>query len=223
MANNNKIVPKSEYVSDLMPKEMPSAWGVSPKLSEGITRMLSMQSVKHGMYASIPIVCRGSECPYAEVCPLLQMQLAPVGERCPIEIALILKGFDDYSTEFNIDQSNIVDMTIVKDLIDLDVQINRANNILAIDGSFMQDIVVTITENGDQITNPAIHKASEYKDKLLKKKHEMLTLMNSTRKDKASDKLTVVLDPSTYAAQLMSQAAAMKGKRVIDVETDDEE
>jgi hypothetical protein len=46
--------------------------------------------------------------------------------------------------------------------------------------------------------------------------------MNSTRKDKAGDKLTLSLDPSSYASQLMSQIAGnMKPGQIIDAQYDE--
>lgn len=227
MANkddDNSLVPKSEHVNDLIPVELPSAWGSSQRLMKAVEKSIPQLKMKHGMYAAIPIVCRGHECPYAKTCPLLREGLAPTGERCPIEISMILTKFEDYCSEFDIDQQNVVDMSMVKDLIDVEIQINRADNILAIDGSFMQEIVVAVSENGDEIVNPQIHKASDYKDRLLKRKHDILHLMNSTRKDKAGDKLTVQLDPSSYASKLMAQVAEMNhGRKVIDVEDLDDE
>lgn len=200
--------------------QLPSAWGSSDKLKTAVGIATQMGNVKHGMYAAIPIVCKGELCPYAKTCPLVEMNMAPVKERCPIEISQILQRFDAYTEELGIDTDNIVDMTLVKDLIDLDVQLNRADMKLAADGDFLQDIVVTVTENGDEITNPAIHKAVEYKEKLLKKRHDILQLLHSTRKDKAGDKITITMDPSSYASQLMAQAAAMQ-KNIIDVTPDE--
>lgn len=221
--NKRSLVPKSERIEDLMEIELPAAWGSSTKLKAAIGNSLRAGSVKHGLFAAIPMVCRGADkCVYADTCPLAMQDMEPTGERCPIEISHILTKYKAYTEELNIDQDNIVDMSLVKDLIDLDVQIARADNKLAIDGDFIQMVTVTVTEEGDEIQNPAIHKAVEYKDKLLKKRHDVLGLLHSTRKDKAGDKLTVVLDPSSYAAQLMAQANAMRDG-AIDITPQDEE
>jgi hypothetical protein len=222
MSDNDKyIVPKSEHIDDLMGVELPDAWGSSDKVKKAITKSITRQRVKHGLYASIPMVCRGEGCAYSDTCPLYAVDEHPEGERCPIEISHILTKFQAYTKELDVDQENIIDMTLVKDLIDLDVQLARADNKLAIDGDFIQMITTHVTEEGDEIQNPAIHKAVEYKEKLLKKRHDVLQLLHSTRKDKAGDKLTIQLDPSTYASQLMAQAAAMQGATIIDVTPED--
>jgi hypothetical protein len=204
--------------------ELPAAWGNSAKSKKAIQKSVKASNVKHGLYASIPMICRGEGCAYKETCPLFAEDEHPMGERCPLEISQILTRFQEYTKELNIqDFDNIIDMTLVKDLIDIDVQIIRADNKLAIDGDFIQMVTVTVTEDGDEIQNPAVHKAVEYKEKLLKKRHDILQLLNSTRKDKAGDKLSITLDPSTYAAQLMAEAAGLNRKNVIDIEPEGDE
>lgn len=222
MDNKKKeIVVRSEHINDLMSVELPDAWGSSEKIQKAIHKSIGRANVKHGLYASIPMVCRGEDCAYKDTCPLFIADEHPEGERCPIEISHILTKFQSYTNQLDVDQENIIDMSLIKDLIDLDVQISRADNKLAIDGDFIQMITTAVTEDGDEIQNPSIHQAVLYKEKLLKKRHDILQLLHSTRKDKAGDKVTVVLDPSTYAAQLMAQAAKMEN--IIDVTPDEED
>lgn len=225
MADDMNLVPKSETVESLIAQqhELPAEWRFqSEKGNRAMAIAKEMAAVKHGLYAAIPIVCKAHACPYAATCPLLQMDMAPLGERCPIEISKILKGFETYSRELQIDEDNIVDMTLLKDLLDIEVQIDRANKKLANDADFIQDVVVTISEHGDEITQPQIHKAVDFKDKLIKQKQNILQLLHSTRKDKAGDKMTITLDPSTYAAQLMAEAAKQR-QNVIDVTPDEDD
>jgi hypothetical protein len=224
--DEKNLMPKSENVDDLMPikgAQMPMEWQFSSKGREALQIATRMAAVKHGLYASIPMICKNHACPYAGTCPLVAIDMAPEKERCPLEVSKILKRFEQYSAELDIDEDNIVDMTLVKDLIDIDIQLIRADNKLAVDADFIQDVIITVTEHGDEITAPQIHKAVEYKDKLLKKRHDILQLLHSTRKDKAGDKLTIQLDPSTYAAQLMAQAASKSKDGVIDITPDEDD
>lgn len=223
---DKSVTPRSENVEDLTIKSeprMPMEWQFSDKGNQALVIARQMANIKHGLYASIPMLCKGEACPYAGTCPLLAMNLAPEKERCPLEVSKIMKRFEQYSSELDIDEDNIVDMTLIKDLIDIDIQLIRADNKLAVDADFIQDVIITITEHGDEITQPQIHKAVDYKDKLLKKRHDILGLLHSTRKDKAGDKLTITLDPSTYAAQLMAQAQDRNKDGVIDVTPEDED
>lgn len=213
---------KQSQINSLTSVEMPKAWKLSDRGREAIQLAVGMAQTKHGLYASIPMLCKGEECPYAAVCPLVEMGKAPVGERCSLEIAMILKKYEEYSQEFGIDENNVVDMGLVKDLIDYDIQLFRAENKIAVQGDFVEDVVVTVTEGGEAITAPQLSKATEYKDKIMTKRFKILELMNSTRKDKAGDKMTISLDPSSYASQLMSQIAGnMKPGQIIDMDYDE--
>jgi hypothetical protein len=209
MAEQKNAVSKQQKMESMTNVEMPSSWKLSDKGRDAIKLAVGMAQTKHGLYASIPMLCKAEACPYATVCPLVEMGAAPKGERCPLEIATILKQFEEYKEEFSVDEDNIVDMGFVKDLIDCDIQTFRAENKMAVDGDFLEDVVVTVTEGGEEISNPQISKAAEYKERVQTKKHKILQLMHSTRKDKAGDKLSIVLDPSSYASQLMEQAEKM--------------
>lgn len=215
------LVPK-KYTQDLEKVEFPSAWKLSDAGIAAIKHGVAMNKTKHGMYASIPMLCRGKECAYAEVCPMLQQGFDPTGERCPLEISLILTRFEDYKEEFNVVEDDFVDMSLIKDLIDYDVQLMRAENKMAMDGDFTEENVVGIDDStGDPIVQKKISNAAEYKDRVIAKRHKVLELMNSTRKDKAGSKLTIQMDPSSYAADLMKQIEgggnAITGQ-VIDIE-----
>lgn len=215
------LVPK-KYTQDLEKVEFPSAWKLSDAGIAAIKHGVAMNKTKHGMYASIPMLCRGKECAYAEVCPMLQQGFDPTGERCPLEISLILTRFEDYKEEFNVVEDDFVDMSLIKDLIDYDVQLMRAENKMAMDGDFTEENVVGIDDStGDPIVQKKISNAAEYKDRVIAKRHKVLELMNSTRKDKAGSKLTIQMDPSSYAADLMRQIEgggnAITGQ-VIDIE-----
>lgn len=202
--------------------EMPATWKVSSETRGMIAQSLDIYNTKHGLYAAIPMMCKGDACPYAEVCPLLAGGMDPSGTRCPLEIGMILKRYDEYKNEFNIDEDDVVDMGLVKDLVDYDIQLFRAENRIAMQADFIEDVVITVTEGGQEITAPRISQAADYKEKIMTKKHKVLQLMHSTRSDKAGDKLTLTLDPSSYAAQLMSQVASeMKPGQIFDADYED--
>lgn len=193
-------------LTDMEKVDFPSTWKLSEKGIQAIQHGVAMHKTKHGMYASIPMICKAEDCQYAEVCPLVEMSAAPKGERCPLEISLILTSFEDYKTSLGVDPDNIVDMGLVKDLIDCDVQVMRAENKMAVDGDFIEEAVIGIDdETGDPIIQKRISQASDYKERIIAKKHKILNLLNSTRKDKAGQKISVTMDPSSYAATIMEK------------------
>lgn len=202
--------------------EMPATWKISNEAKGMITDSLAMYSTKHGLYAAIPIVPSTDECLYGDLCPLNRSAMSHKGERCPLEISLIMKRYDEYVRDFGIIETDVVDMGLVKDLVDYDVQLFRAENKISRDADFIEEVTIAVTEGGREITAPQISKAAEYKERIMNKKHQVLKLMNSTRADKAGDKLTLTLDPSSYAAQLMSQVAGdMKPGQIFEGEYED--
>lgn len=183
-----------------------SLWNISRKNHEVIERSYNAFGTEFGLYASIPMLCKGPECVYAELYPDLHGDLAEPGERCPVEIALIMSRYDQYKNDLMIDPEDTVDMSILRDVIDYDVQIVRAENKVAVEGDFVKDVTVGISQTGQEIIQEQITQASEYKQRIQDARNKALNLLNSTRKDKAGDKLVLSMDPSSYTRDLLEKA-----------------
>ena len=178
-------------------------WKMSEESKEAITSAVAMMNTEYGLYATIPLICKGEDCIYAKLFPEMHGDLSVSGERCPVEIALIMTKYSQYKNELGIEEGDAVDMSILRDVIDYDIQIVRAENKMAIEGDFVKDVTVGISQTGVPIIQEQITQAAEYKDKIQKKRNDALKMLNSTRKDKAGEKLNLVMDPSTYATQLL--------------------
>jgi hypothetical protein len=182
-------------------------WGLDEKMVKGINRASSISSLKHGMMAQIPIRCYGEKCPYAETC-YIPPDERPANGRCPVEVAAIMDLFDKYCHNLGVTKDDIVDIGLIKELVDLDIQLVRADNRLAASADFVEEVVTFVTNNGQAYTTPQLNKAVEYKDKIRRERHRILQLLNSTRKDRESG--TRVGDPSTFAAALMAKARELE-------------
>lgn len=183
-----------------------TAWTQNPNAVQAIEIAKRLRSTKHGMYASVPIICKAEHCPYAESCELQQMQLAPYGDKCPMEIAAIEDLFQRYCSDMDInpeDPRQQVDAIMVKEVVDIDISMLRCDKKMAISADFIVDQVVNVTEDGDAITRQELHPLTEYKEKLRAQKFKTLNLLNSTRKDKEGSKINVQFDPSERAAQML--------------------
>lgn len=180
-------------------------------------------SGKHGVVSSIPIICRGDKCPYYETCtmPALGIDIETiVGQRCPIEITKIMNKFNAYVEDFDIslEDADLVTIGLIKELIDYEIQIDRADSVMARQGDFLEEVVVGVDANGRPIKNKEIAKLIDYKERATKKRHDILQLLNSTPKDKAGQKINVTMDPSTYAATLMARAKELREGGFLDAE-----
>ena len=208
----------------------PVQWNFNNVAVEAVQKMSSAlgSSGKHGIVASIPIICRGDKCPFLETCTMSTLKIDVndlIGQRCPIEISILMKRFEEYVDYFEIDLENVDQVVIglIKELIDYEIQIERADNAMAKQGDFLENVVVGISADGKPIMNREIAKPVEYKERAIKKKHDILQLLNSTPKDKAGQKLNITMDPSTYAAQLLSKAKELEDFEIIDVDAIGEE
>ncbi len=200
-----------------------SAWTSNPTAVEAIEIAKRLRSTKHGMYASVPIICKAEACPYADSCYLHQMGLAPYGEKCPVEIAAIEDLFVRYCSDMNInpeDPAQQVDAIMVKEVVDLDVSMLRCDKKMAISADFIIDQVVGVTDEGEAISRQELHPLTEYKEKLRTQKYKTLNLLNSTRKDKEGSRVNVTFDPSERAAEMLKIQQDMQ---MIDMQENDAE
>lgn len=169
-------------------------WGISQTTAKEIGNMNRVYASKHGMFASVPIVCRGTDCAYKDVCMVSQGSRV-VGQRCPMEIAAILARYEQWCNHFNIDTTqdeidpkDLVDATLIKDLVNIEVQILRAENKIALNGDFMADTLLDIDKKCQPYFGKIVSAEAEFLMTLQEKKIKILNQLNATRKDKAADK-----------------------------------
>lgn len=210
MAENLKKLALEKQKKHEMERTAPSAWRLSPRGRTAVSRGVALFQTDFGLYAAIPMLCKGEECAYATLFPELHEGAVEDGERCPVEVAFIMTKYDQYVQELEIQPQDAVDMSILRDLIDYDVQLLRADNKMALEGDFLKEQIVSIDEAGRPIFREDISATANYKDKIQTKRNRALELLNSTRKDKAGTKLSVVMDPSTYATELLRKGQGQK-------------
>lgn len=207
-----------------LPAEVPNLpWlKMSEKATKAVQLSRSVQKTKHGLFANIPIVCQGPVCPYGETCMALGNDVAPEGEPCPVEIAQILELYDKYTEELKIDTTQMVNLSLLKSLIDAEITIARCEAILAKDANIIQELVTSVLPNGRVIKNPAPHIALDIKAKAIKQKNEAMQLLNSTPKDKAKTEGINIIDASTYASRIRAEAERLRREqeKIIDVKPD---
>lgn len=196
---------------------MPVGWTYNNNASlDNVRKARAVANMKHGMYSGVPIICRGANCPFRETCWIPDNELEE-GSRCPIEVGAIMERFDSYTEELGIKDNDTVDQGILKDVIDIEITMLRADNSLAISGDFIEEVVAGVDSQGRSIKRPEVHKALEVKMKLRAERIKLLSQLNSTRKDKKQE-LAGLTDPSSIAAALMQKVRALQDKgQIIDV------
>lgn len=183
---------KDNYNSFMKLVRQGNAWNLTDAGMLGVKAAMSMISTKTGMYARIPIYCKGKKCPYEESCPIYQNGLAPEGEACPIEIALIGKKWNDYSDQFELssEDASPTDRALVEEIITMELYMERCRALMSKEVSPIQEVVVGISEQtGEAITQPKTSETIIAYEKFSKKRNEDYGLLMATRKDKSKVKV----------------------------------
>lgn len=211
-----------------------NVFGVSQTALQKAKQTCERYKKKHGLYASIPLVCSGCDCFYFGLCDIqeevleddLKEEKELIGGKCPLEIGAIVSRFDSWCNHFQIEvdendcirDSDLVDASLIRDLIDLEIQILRAENRVAVSGDFMADTLVEVDRECNAHYEKTVSPELVYKMTLMDKRHKVLNLLNSTRKDKSKD-MRLDLNP---AVQSLSVFADLNEKlKTADISFDD--
>lgn len=185
-------------------------WGLDDDALIRAEISASKFKLKHGMFAGIPLICKKDKCPYKVVCTIPEKHRI-IGNRCPIEIGAIMSRFDSWCAHFNIESDNdyikdedLVDATLIRDLVDNEIQIMRAENRVAMSSDFITKTISSIDNKGRAYYEDAVSPESEFKLQLLDKRYKILQLLNSTRKDKAKE-VKLELNPSQQAMSIFKK------------------
>lgn len=175
-----------EIIQQIQKQDNP--WGISPRGEMAKTLAISKMKTTHGMYARIPLVCRGENCPYAEQCKLLPYGMAPQGEYCSEELAQIDLRAIGYAMDVDYDGASFTDKNLISELIMLDVMLERCKALLAKDGTPVIDIAIGVDKDGNEIRQPSVSKAWDMYERVSKKRDATYQLLMMTRKDKSKKK-----------------------------------
>ena len=204
MANTTAITSKQKdfnnmnSLPDLTGKSgdeiLASVWGLDKNKIKEVKNISRVYYTKHGMFASIPIICQNKKCAYKDVCMIDPAQRID-GQRCPMEIAAIITRFNQWCEHFNIETvgdviepKDLVDASLIKDLVNIEIQILRAENKIALSGDFIGETLVDVDKKCNPYYGYVVTPESEFLMTLQDKKMKILNQLNATRKDKAADK-----------------------------------
>lgn len=143
------------------------------------------QKTRTSMFASIPMRCEAERCIFAQTCPLLQENLAPKGKPCPLEMSIVSQFTVEYMQQLDVSPDNLVEVSMVRDLVDQEVQYIRKTKLLAKE-HFIQENVIGIDSNtGEPILKKELHLAVELEDRLHKRRKDLRNQLLATREARA--------------------------------------
>lgn len=160
----------------------PENWSDEDK--EKAVEMIRPQKTKTSMFASIPMTCEASRCIFADTCPLMKENLAPKGKPCPLEMSIVAQFTSEYMEQLDVHPDNLVEVSMVRDLVDQEVQYMRKTKLLAKE-HFIQENVIGVDSDGQPILKKELHLAVELEDKLHKRRKDLRNQLLATREAKA--------------------------------------
>lgn len=168
-------------------------WDMPKSLKSSLNDISKIYKMKHGMFAGVPIICKTEKCPYRSVC-ILKLEELEEGTRCPMEAGAILARFEMWCAHFGVDISkdelkkeDIVDVSLIKDLVDNEIQTLRVDNRIAMSADFIAKTIASVDNKGRVYYEDTVSPEAQFKLQLLDKRHKILQLLNSTRKDKSKE------------------------------------
>lgn len=170
-----------------------------------------LQKLSTGSTAMVPMYCGGQICPFALRCPLQQIDKAPVGKQCLIEVQLMKEWIIRYFDEYDVDPNNFTEIAYINELAEIEILLMRLNmNIAkAENAELVIDQVAGFTNDGTPIIQRQLSPFMELKDRLANRRSKVIKLMVGDRQEKykkeAALKVKLDQDPS-------SKMATMRGK-----------
>ena len=160
--NHEKAIKNREAFEGMLNNNNP--WNYSPAALEAKNAAMAMLSTKTGLYARIPLTCKGDECPYAKACTIRDYDLSP--------------------------ESSYTDWTLVKELVNCDVMMERAQALLSQEGVAIEEVYAGSNEANENFYRKEISKPLELYERHSKMRARLLSDMMGTRKEKARMKVS---------------------------------
>ena len=187
-SEKEQMMEKRKAFEEMM-EQCGNPWGYSEGALESKKAAMTMLSTKTGLYSRIPIICKGCNCPYGQTCGLLEFGLDTVGERCVLETTMIEQKLANYTQEFDLDESSYTDWTMVKELINAEIMIERCLALMSQEGcAITEEFIGTSEATGTDYFRKEISKTQELYERNLKIKERILDTMMATRKAKSKIK-----------------------------------
>lgn len=213
MKEVEQVSPKNKFLQQFKDSYgaefFPTGW--TPEERNRVDELTSSTKTKTMIFSAIPMVCHAESCMFASTCPLLKENLAPLGKSCPIEMMMVINFMADYMEQLNIDDDNLVELSMIRDLVDQEVQYLRKTKMLAKE-SFIQENIVGIDSDGDPVMRKELHLAVELEDRLLKRRQAIFKQLLATREAKAKVGLAA-LDQVQSMSNLVMHAKELQDQR----------
>jgi hypothetical protein len=181
----------------------PESWTDDEK--EKAVELIKPQKTRTAMFSSIPMNCEAEKCIFADTCPLLRENLAP------IEMGMVAQFTAEYLDQLEVNPNNLVEVSMVRDLVDQEVQYLRKTKLLAKE-HFVQENIIGVDQDGNPIFKKELHLAVELEDKLHKRRKDLRNQLLATREAKAKAG-QVQLDTAQAISDIIGKVQSIENSR----------
>lgn len=213
MSNVEKFNNKTEFLKSfesLRPDLfLPESYTDEEK--DKVAELVRPQRTKTSMFSSIPMTCEHIKCVFADTCPLMKENLAPKGSPCPIEMSIVSQFTGDYMDQLDVNPENLVEVSMIRDLVDQEVQYIRKTKLLAKE-HFIQENVIGVDQDGQPILKKELHLAVELEDKLHKRRKDLRNQLLATREARAKIGQTQ-LDTAQTISDILSKVQQIEKEK----------
>lgn len=175
---------------------------------EKAVELVRPQKTRSSMFSSIPMTCESVKCIFESTCPLLQQNLAPHGKPCPIEMSMVSQFTAEYMEQLDVSPDNLVEVSMVRDLVDQEVQYLRKTKLLAKE-HFVQENIIGIDKDGSPILKKELHLAVELEDRLHKRRKDLRNQLLATREARAKTG-QIQLDTAQAISEIIHKVHAIE-------------
>ena len=187
----------------------PETW--TDEQREKAVDLVRPQKTRTSMFSSIPMNCEASKCTFADTCPLLKENLAPRGKPCPIEMSIVSQFTAEYMEQLDVHPDNLVEVSMIRDLVDQEVQYIRKTKLLAKE-HFIQENIIGVDNDGMPILKKELHLAVELEDRLHRRRKDLRNQLLATREAKAKVG-QVQLDTAQAISDIINKVQSIENQR----------
>jgi len=184
----------------------------SDEEKEKVIQLVRPQRTKTSMFSSIPMTCEAIKCVFASTCPLMKENLAPKGSPCPIEMSIVSQFTYEYMEQLDVNPENLVEVSMVRDLVDQEVQYIRKTKLLAKEHFIQENIIGIDSNTGQPILKKELHLAVELEDRLHKRRKDLRNQLLATREAKAKIGQTQ-LDTAQAISDILDKVRGIEKER----------
>lgn len=136
---------------------------------------------KYGFVSSVPMICKGEECPIKSQCPLFKNNKHPINTQCPLELDSLEQHILSYAKEFNLSPDIHSELILLTELAECIVLEDRATKMLPSDLLLKQE---RYSAQGDLYEEVSLHPLNILKEKYKSRRLKILESFMGTRKEK---------------------------------------